>query len=74
MSENIKYYKIIGFPVRLSRSAISFYKIDFNTRHDNVIRIWNDGSIENENFQVRIRFLEQCTEITKEEYESAYEL
>lgn len=74
MSENIKYYKIIGFPIRGSRSAISFYKIDFNTRHDNVIRIWNDGSIENKHFQVRIKFLEICTEITKEEYESAIEI
>ena len=74
MSENIKYYKIIGFPIRGSRSAISFYKIDFNTRHDNVIRIWNDGSIENEHFRVRIKFLEICTEITKEEYESAIEI
>jgi hypothetical protein len=74
MSENIKYYKIIGFPIRGLRSAISFYKIDFNTRYDSVIRIWNDGYVENEDFSVRIKFLERCTEITKEEYESAIEI
>lgn len=74
MSENIKYYKILGFPIRGSRSAISFYKVDFNTRDDSVIRIWNDGYVENENFPVRIGFLVQCTEISKQEYESWEEI
>ena len=74
MGGNIKYYKIIGFPTSGSRSAISFYKIDSNTRHGDIIRIWGNGYIENDRFQIGIEFLKLCTEITKEEYESVYEL
>lgn len=74
MGRNIKYYKT-KYIIDLNCYAVFFYKIDFfDHGNDNIIRVWIHGDIEDETYPVNQDFLTRCTEITKEEYESAYEL
>lgn len=72
MGGNIKYYKTkynfgLGF-------AIFFCKVNFSDNENYIIKIWSNGIIDNETYPINRSFLTRCTEITKEEYESAYEL
>lgn len=73
MGGNIKYYKtkytfgFVGF-------VIFFCKVNFSDNKNYVIEMWSHGIIENDTYPINHDFLTRCAEITKEEYESVYEL